>query len=369
MLEKSFLPYKITVCQLAHNYKNVVGCMKDTKRARIIRELKQSALTGSGGISRAEAAEKLGIDLRTAAVYLEELSAGGLLRSETVPCAGKGRPHSVYRSNADNLSFLGLQISGSFTASVVLVDSVGRKLAAEKFALPENGSRLSVFSALLDVVRKYQDFQNKRLYAVGLAISRWLQPPLAGEDVYANLAEYLQRESSVAVYRDVNINAVSFAAGFKLNCRNLAIVHPGRVIEFGLVVDGVPDKEFARREAWLSHLCVNPEGSRCYCGKYGCLENYVTSGARSERINPANVQAVTPTLGRMLGVAMVRIARKYPLEKIILHGADELFPAAEEYFSQRIGNTCNLCLNHQLPEVDYGAALLAVHYELYRYTR
>ncbi|MBE6403384.1 MAG: ROK family protein [Lentisphaerae bacterium] len=343
--------------------------MKDTKRARIIRELKQSALNASGGISRAEAAEKLGIDLRTAAVYLEELASGGLLRSETVPCAGKGRPHSVYRSNADNLSFLGLQIAGNFTASAVLIDSVGRKLTEEKFALPENGSRLSVFSTLLDVVSKYKIFQNKRLYAVGLAISRWLQPPLAGEDVYANLTEYLQRESSVAVYRDVNINAVSFAAGFKHNCRNLAIVHPGRVIEFGLVLDGVPDKEFTKREAWLSHLCVNPDGNRCYCGKYGCLENYVTFGARTERINPANAHIVTRALGNMLGVAMVRIARKYPLEKIILYGADELFPAAEEYFSQKVGNPCKLCLNHQLAEVDYGAALLAAHYELYRYTR
>lgn len=343
--------------------------MKDTKRARITRELKQLALTAAGGISRADAAQKLQIDLRTASVYLEELAAGGLLRSETVPCSGKGRPHSVYRSNADNLSFLGIQIFGGFTASAVLIDSVGRKLAGEKFALPESGSRLSVFSALLEIVRKYKNFQNKRLYAVGLAISRWLQPPLAGEDVYANLTEYLQRESSVAVYRDVNINAVAFAAAFKQNCRNLAVIHPGRVIEFGLVIDGVPDKDFAKRDAWLSHLCVNPDGRRCYCGKYGCLENYVTSGARSERITPGNMHATTRALGSMLGVAMVRIARKYPVEKIILFGADELFPAAEEYFSQRIGNSCWLCLSHQLVEVDYGAALEAAHYELHRYTR
>ena len=342
--------------------------MKDTKRARVIRELKQLALANSGGISRAEAAEKLGIDLRTAAVYLEELADGGLLRSETVPCSGKGRPHSVYRSNADNLSFLGLQICSGAEASAVLTDSVGRKLAGEKFTLPENASRLSVFSALLEVVKRYKNFQNKRLYAVGLAISRWLQPPLAGEDAYANLAEYLQRESSVTVYRDVNINVVAFAAARKLDCRNLAVVHPGKVIEFGLVNDGVTDKEFAKREAWLSHLCVNPDGRRCYCGKYGCLENYVTSGARSERITPANAHAAMRALGEMLGVAMVRISRKYPVEKIVLMAADELFPAAEEYFISRVGNSCKLCLSHPINEVDYGAALLAAQYELYRYT-
>lgn len=343
--------------------------MKDTKRAKITRELKQLALTSSGGISRAEAAQQLQIDLRTASVYLEELASGGLLRSETVPCPGKGRPHTVYRSNADNLSFLGLQIFEGFSASAVLTDSVGRKLSEKKFSLPANGSRLSVFSALLDVVQSFKNFQNKKLYAAGLAISRWLQPPLAGEDVYANLTEYLQRECSVAVYRDVNINAVAFSFARKQECSNLAIVHPGRVIEFGLVLDGVPDKEFAKREAWLSHLCVNPDGRRCYCGKYGCLENYVTSGARAERLHSGNTGGTVRTIGGMLGVAMVRIARKYPLEKILLFGADELFPAAEEYFSQRINGSCKLCLGHQPPEVAYGAALEAAHYELYRYTQ
>ena len=103
--------------------------MKDTKRARITRELKKLALTSSGGISRAAAAQKLQIDLRTASVYLEELSSGGLLRSETLPCPGKGRPHAVYRSNAENLSFLGLQIFGDFSASAVLIDSAGRKIS------------------------------------------------------------------------------------------------------------------------------------------------------------------------------------------------------------------------------------------------
>ncbi len=342
--------------------------MKDTKRARITRELKELVLSRSSGVSRSEAAGLLKIDLRTAALYLEELRQSGLFRCEVVAGSGKGRPRALYRSNADKLAFLGLQIAGDMSAAVTLVDSVGRKLASSKYRLPENGSRLSTFSAILDMVEDFRDFPGYTLYGVGLAISRWLQPPLAGEDAYANLTEYLARESNLSIHRDVNINSVAFALARSMNCRNLAVIHLGKVLEFGLMLDGTPDADFTRREKWLAHLCVNPDGSRCYCGKYGCLENYVSSCARAERRQKNDNPALNRALGEMLGVAMVRLARKYPVEKIILLGADELFAAAEEYFLQRQTHQCSLAASHQPPAVDYAAALEALHSDLYRYT-
>ena len=184
--------------------------MKDTKRARIFRELKQLVLQTPGGISRGDAAEHLGIDLRTASTYLEQLAANGLLCCETEKVSGKGRPHTVYRSNARQLAFLGLQIQNNLAVFASVTDAAGKLLGREAIRLSEHASRLSAFAAILELVNRARHTGNYCLYGIGLAISRWLQPPLAGEDVYANLTEYLQRESSVAVYRDVNINAVAF---------------------------------------------------------------------------------------------------------------------------------------------------------------
>ncbi|MBE6380973.1 MAG: ROK family protein [Lentisphaerae bacterium] len=338
--------------------------MKDTKRARIIRALKQLALTSHTGISRSDAAEHLQIDLRTASLYLEQLAENGLLRSEKVSSGGKGRPCTIYRSNADNLCFLGIKISSNLDVSAVVIDAVGRELHRESLVLPENVSRLSLFSAILDMVKRNKSVDNRSLYGIGLAISRWLQPPLAGEDVYANLADYLERESGVAVHRDVNINAVAFGLAKQLNIRNLALIHTGKVIEFGLVRDGVPVPDFLKREAWLSHICVNPDGRRCYCGKYGCLENYVTSGARSERLSKGNTNATLIALGKMLGIAMVRMVRKYPVDTVLLMGSDDIFPAAEEYFSSRITQQVYIKNQRSLPMVDYAVALEASHFEL-----
>ena len=88
--------------------------MIDTKRARITRALKQLVLNSPGAVSRGDVAEALDIDLRTAAVYLEQLRESGLLRCEKLVSGGKGRPSRVYCSNAANLVFLGIKIQTKF---------------------------------------------------------------------------------------------------------------------------------------------------------------------------------------------------------------------------------------------------------------
>lgn len=342
--------------------------MKDTKRARIFRELKQLVLTTPGGVSRSDAAEHLNIDLRTASTYLEQLASNGLLCSETEKVAGKGRPHAIYRSNARQLAFLGLQIQSNLAVFAAVTDAAGKLLCREEIKLSEHTSRLSAFAAMLELVNRARNTEKYCLYGIGLAISRWLQPPLAGEDVYANLADYLERETGLAVYRDVNINAVAFALARQFNCRDLALVHTGKVIEFGLVRDGHPAEDFARREAWLSHLCVNPDGRRCYCGKYGCLENYVTFGARHERLKVDDSPSALRTLGNMLGIAMVRLVKKYPVKSVVLMGCSDIFPAAEEYFASRAPAGVHLLCHRQNHSVEYGAALVSAHMELHRFT-
>ena len=274
----------------------------------------------------------------------------------------------VYRSNADNLCFVGLRISSSLQINAVATDSLGRELKRTSIDLLADCSRLSAFNRILDLVKECSRIEGKSLFGIGLAVSRWLQPPLAGEDVYANLADYLSSENGVVVYRDVIINTEAFALARSLKCRNLALVHAGRVIEFGLVCDGVPERDFSRRENWLAHICVKPDGRRCYCGRYGCLENYVTSGARSEMNTHGNVAAANRLHGEMLGMAMVRLARKFPVEAIVLLDNGDIFFNAEEYFSSHFSGNVTFIRRLLPPPTEDASAMMAAYFELYRYT-
>ena len=344
--------------------------MEDTRKARIVRALKELVLRSPAGISRQEAASALGIDLRTAAAHLERLTGAGLFRRKPAPAEGKGRPGLVYRSNAGELAFLGLTLAQNLTLQVTAVDAAGNVLREELLRLSGDGSRLAVFTPIRDCAARYRSVDGKRLYGIGLAISRWLQPPLSGEDTYAKLSDYLEREIGVAVHRDVNINALAYAWSVRLGIPDLAVIHTGLVIEFGLVRGGEPERDFARREAWLSHLCVNPKGRQCYCGKYGCLENYVTSGALRERLKAPSSPVARRSLGAMLALALRRLARKYQVDSLLLFGADEIFAETERALrAGDDGAAPRLFRMDSSLKVCRGAALEAAHFELHRFTR
>ena len=68
-------------------------------------------------------------------------------------------------------------------------------------------------------------------------------------------------------------------------------------------------------------------------------------------------------------MAMVRLVHKYPVKVVVLLEADDVFPAAEEYFLQQIPHGVKFINTRIIPEVDYAAALEAAHFQLYRFTR
>ncbi len=288
-------------------------------------ELKRLVLN-SNGIRRSEAAELVDLDIRTASAYLEELVVSGLLRSETEPSVGKGRPGVLYFPNRENLCYLGLVITAGLGVACYMIDHRNNTLDSSHIKFDQTCSKLTVFKKVLDLVKQtLQEHPERRLGAIGISISRWLQPPLASYDLYSGLVDYLNRETGVPVYRDVNINMLAYQVSAHYKCRNLALIHPGKVIEFGLVVNGFPTANLFEHEDWLAHLQVNKAGRKCYCGQHGCLENYVTEGAIAERREEQPLSEHSRIQGdveRYLGLACREVARVYHPEMIMVHAPD-----------------------------------------------
>jgi predicted NBD/HSP70 family sugar kinase len=332
---------------------------KKTKKARKLMELKRLVLN-SDGIRRNEAAKLVDLDIRTASAYLEELVATGLLRCEIEPAGGKGRPGTLYYPNRENLCYLGLVISADLNVGLSVLDHRNQVLGTGTIRFDRTSSKLTVFRKVLELVQQsIQSHSERRLGAIGIAISRWLQPPLASYDLYSGLVDFLNRETGVPVYREVNINMLAFQASIHHGCRNLAFIHPGKVIEFGLVINGFPASNLFEHEDWLAHLPVNPNGRKCYCGQRGCLENYVTEGAIAERLHGLGVQdspELSADIGQYLGEACREIADSYHPELIILRVAEKYQAGALSAYGR---TTPQLHFDSNIPGVEKGAAMLA----------
>jgi predicted NBD/HSP70 family sugar kinase len=254
------------------------------KKSRKLTELKRLILNSSG-ISRGEVARLADLDIRTASSYLEEMCRSGIIKKEQEAASGKGRPGFIYLSNTDKLMYVGIAI----TRDNLIVCSVGdinnKKLYSGELNCSSESSKLTVFNEILSVIGKATDhLKDRNLGAIGLSVSRWLQPPIASYDVYSGLSEVIERHTGVKVYRDNLINSRAYHISAVTGKRNLAVIHPGNVIELGVLKDGKALTSPFEHEFKLAHLTVDEKGPACYCGKKGCLENYVTDKALREEI-------------------------------------------------------------------------------------
>jgi predicted NBD/HSP70 family sugar kinase len=258
--------------------------LSNTKKSRRRAQLKQLILR-NGSVTRAEAVQKLDFDVRTATAYLEKLCGQGFCRREKEEPDGKGRPGIIYRDNTENMFFVGILIRAGNTVELIATDINGEVLKAENWELNIDLSKLTVFNSILSKINGIADsFPGKVLGGIGLAVSRWLQPPLAAYDLYSGLAKFLEKQTGLDVYRTVNINALAYDVACRYGLRDVIILHPGNVIELGIIQDGRSIQNYAEHENTLAHLAVDKRGQKCYCGKRGCLENYVTNSAIIEKL-------------------------------------------------------------------------------------
>lgn len=254
------------------------------KKSRKLAELK-GLILNTAGISRGDVARLADLDIRTASIYLEELCSSGLIRKEQEPSSGKGRPGFIYLSNTDKIMFAGVAITRDNHIACRLADINNEKLYSSELQCGAESSKLTVFNEVLNTIGKAADsLKGRTLSGIGLSVSRWLQPPIASYDVYSGLPDAIERHTGVKVYRDNLINSRAYHIGALTGRRNLAVIHPGNVIELGVLKDGKALTSPFEHEFRLAHLTVDENGPACYCGKRGCLENYVTDKALLEEI-------------------------------------------------------------------------------------
>jgi predicted NBD/HSP70 family sugar kinase len=221
---------------------------------------------------------------------------------------GKGRPGLLYRTNFDNMVFVGLLISQSMVVDCVLCSVDGNILYRKQWECDSRQSKLTVFNSILDLINDVvSSYPYKSLGGIGISVSRWLQPPLATYDLYSGLIKFLEKQTNVEVYRNLNINALAYQLADSCDCEDIIVVHAGNVVELGIIQNGRNIQNYKEHETALAHLQVNVNGPSCYCGKKGCLENYVTRSALLEMLSKEIPDAVVDDISKDIpGVRKIR---------------------------------------------------------------
>lgn len=114
-----------------------------------------------------------------------------------------------------------------------------------------------------------------------------------------NIIEFLVKTIGRPAYLSNDVTAgtwAEFSMGAGRGARNLLGVFVGTGIGGGLIIDGQLYEGSGRQAGEIGHMCLNPHGPVCGCGRHGCLEAYASRTAMTREIKAALDRGIASTI-------------------------------------------------------------------------
>lgn len=248
-------------------------------------------------LTKQEVARETGLSLPTVYQALSSLRELGLLAEGGERQSTGGRRASTFSVNAGGVGAVGVSVTGSQVRVLgcdlrgEIVDGVGGELPLEgPLTTPELARTLQGVAE--DAVSDMGSL-GLRAVGVGVAVPSAIDPatgrllntrvlkisdpgPTAGDLV-----------SGIALPADVfnDASCGGFSEVFPTHSgRSIAYVSLERGVGGAIIIGGVPYEGEGGASAEFGHICVEPGGKPCTCGRRGCLEAYCSSACLSDEL-------------------------------------------------------------------------------------
>jgi predicted NBD/HSP70 family sugar kinase/DNA-binding MarR family transcriptional regulator len=253
------------------------------------------ALLENGSMSRSDLASSLGLSRSALTVLSRGLIEQGLIleSSGSYDNQQTGRPSILLSLNAEHGYFIGAGLTED-PPMMVLTDLHGNSLAQHRMREAEQPRAVaSAIEAGITELIRVSKISRQRVLGIGVALSGYVDHAhgiclqsnaLGWRDV--GIAEIIERVTKLPTYVDNDAHAV--ATGQKLfgharESKNFSIVMLGKKIGEGHYINGRLHRGHTGAAGEIGHYTVVPGGTRCGCGKQGCLDVFATSTAILEK--------------------------------------------------------------------------------------
>ena len=269
-----------------------------TPASRIFHHLHHA---GSGKTKR-ELSEELHLSLPTVYQALSALMAENLVEERADRSSTGGRPASSFYVKADGYFALGVSATGSLLRTAVC-DLIGNEIETSEMPMPLAGEAGEVArhvrQAALDLLAA-QAHAGRAIVGVGIALPAIIDPRTQ-DIVNARPLGFGHAEGKlftagmpcpVRLLNDANsggyAETMEGPAGAEPVMRNAAFLSLERGVGGALLVGGIPYEGANGRSGEFGHLCVEPGGRACTCGKRGCLQAYCSIDCLAGEATGAN---------------------------------------------------------------------------------
>ena len=182
---------------------------------------------------------------------------------------------------------IGVDLGGSAIRLGVINDH-GRLSGFKSIEIPQSRKKEIVLTLITDSIREHIQNQisiGNKVLAVGIGSPGIINPDKGLVVTSPNfpgwtnvpLKSLLEKSFNLPVFLDNDANSAAFGekwrgAGRRVN--SLVCLTMGTGIGGGIILNGEVWRGAHGMSGEIGHITVNPEGPKCNCGNYGCLESY-----------------------------------------------------------------------------------------------
>jgi predicted NBD/HSP70 family sugar kinase len=307
----------------------------------------------SGGVSRAQLTERMGLNRSTIADLVRELEDLSAVSQSTPeagasPRSGAGRPSIDVNPDPEAVFVIAAEL-GVDTMDVARIGLGGLPLDRMSTTTPSDPDPEDLLDTLMDLIRSMLKTagEDSRLVGIGIAVPGVVTnaaglvrfaPNLGWTDVPLSsmLANRVGRLVPVHLGNDAELGALSeHTRGAGRHKSDLIYISCDVGVGGGVIVGGVPMMGASGYAGEIGHQPFNPRGHLCRCGNTGCWEVEIGSHAVAAAVGcpPDQIHrlvdflqpgpGVPPELrrlGRSLGLGLGGLVNVFNPEMVILGG-------------------------------------------------
>jgi N-acetylglucosamine repressor len=307
-------------------------------------------------IARVDIAERTGLGRSTVTGIIATLLRENLVMEIGSAESAAGRKPVLLEFNSRALYAIGIKV-GPRLATIALVDMQAVVLYTNEVALhPAQGVEV-MLQTLKETVNKLlatATIPAEKVLGVGLVMPGVVDPA-TGTAVssyffhWADLPirDLLEQSLQMPVFVDNDANAMALAEalyGAGRGATDMIGLTVGVGIGAGLVVGGQIHRGSRFAAGELGHVCVEPGGPLCACGRRGCLEAVAADGAIVRRAR-AEVEAGRSPLLRALAQGQLELLTREMVVEAAQAGDDaaqKILAESGRWLGMALGNAINL---------------------------
>jgi predicted NBD/HSP70 family sugar kinase len=261
----------------------------DIKQLQSDRKRVFSIIQKNGPLTKNEIITIEDFKLTTLNRIIYDLEVLGLITETSVGESTGGRKPVLYDVNPTKAYVIGVDISRTYV-QIIIANLKIQVLKERRFLLEESYSPERTLEHVIEIINNLMielKVTKEQIMGIGVAtvgpINRergiLLNPINFGGGNWQNVAikEILQQSLEIPVVIDNGANTAvigEYFFGCGRSHDNIAYINCGIGIRTGTITSKKIIRTINDCEDAFGHMVVDINGDQCYCGNYGCLENY-----------------------------------------------------------------------------------------------